>query len=150
MSIRQNKRASDISRVEGPVFHESPVVNTELGPYIDPEIHFDFEENPELIKRARTDNYDKINPVYQWVDYDALTNQQKAFLPHAIRMEIQHLKKMIPQTRRLPDYSYPIVIIGQNINNPYDLKCDTQSRPPYRSPYFGLDDPRCFIDPAKV
>jgi hypothetical protein len=38
---------------------------------------------------------------------------------------------MIPQTRRLPNYWYPIVKIGQNISNPYDMKCDTHSNPPY-------------------
>ena len=70
-------------------------------------------------------------------------------MPPAIQMEIQCLKEMIPLTRSLLDYSYPNVKIGKNINNPYDLICDTRSDPPYSNPYFGLDGPSCCNVPGR-
>ena len=122
MSVMPNKRASHISRVEGPVFHESPVVNTELGPYIDREIPFEFEE-----------------PVYRSVFYDELSNDQKRILPQTILNQVNKYQHELEQgVRYLPDHHRPKIVLRQNIRDPSDLICTLHSNSRLKRTHDGI------------
>ena len=134
MSVSQNKRASHISRVEGPVFHENSVLNTQLSPYIDPEIPFEFKE-----------------PVYRWVFYDELSKTQKTFLPHTILKQVDKYQDELALGRRyLPHHYPPKIVIRQNIHDPRDLKCELPSNPRFKRTRDGMSPPSEFEHPFSI
>ena len=107
MSVRQNKRARNISIAEAKEFHQNPVLITQVDPYIHQAMPFDLQQ-----------------PFYRWVLYDKLSETNKESLPLNIHREVLRFKnKLKLGMHSLPDYYPPEIVISQNVSDPSDLKC---------------------------
>ena len=135
---RQKRKANFITRVEGPVSLETPVLNTQVDPYIDPvhpyidpEMHFYLEEHD-------TEDY-----FYRWVLYNDLSNTQKKSLPADIYREVLRFVHELDLGQHFkPNHYPPEIVIGQNIHDPRDLICALHNNPLTLDQHHGIS-PAC-------
>ena len=131
MSVRQNKRARNISIAKAKEFHQNPVLITQVDPYIHQAMPFDLQQ-----------------PFYRWVLYDKLSETNKDSLPLNIHREVLRFKNELKLgMHRLPDYYPPEIVIRQNVSDPSDLKCELCSNPIHWRKNDGISPTTSFKDP---
>ena len=131
MSVRQNKRARNISIAEAKEFHQNPVLITQGDPYIHQAMPFDLQQ-----------------PFYRWVLYDTLSETNKDSLPLNIHREVLRFKNELKLgMHRLPDYYPSEIVIRQNVSDPSDLKCELCSNPVHWRKNDGISPTTSFKDP---
>ena len=91
--------------------------------------------------------YDAEHPVYRWVSYNHLSDDQKARLPDHIQKQVADLQKILSERVRTTSEGYhtSILVVGQNLTDPSDMLCALHQNHGSRSQYTGFSAPRELI-----